>query len=267
MLCFSLVCKAQEDRGNIADSMAMVSRTKADKVLQHFDTIIAPKLLYSLDNKDFYVIIKSNPCYQEYYVALDSLGRIDKMRPVKAETKTRKQRKQQEQYQQLLSEAEPIFDLTKYHTDFITKMPDIKYTSGRYSYFVLKDIDGKRYGEYRLSAVTSPLPINASLWAYLIRRLSDEAYKDNKPTISRQGTAQVMLQIGSCQNNYLIIKKDFNHQTLRQGGSLFLSLMNGRDNKSIRIFWKVMPLIGIFMFDTPILKGTGNKWERTTLNN
>ena len=56
MLCFSLVCKAQEDRGNIADSMAMVSRTKADKVLQHFDTIIAPKLLYSLDNKDFYVI-------------------------------------------------------------------------------------------------------------------------------------------------------------------------------------------------------------------
>lgn len=200
MLCFSLVCKAQEDRGNIADSMAMVSRTKADKVLQHFDTIIAPKLLYSLDNKDFYVIIKSNPCYQEYYVALDSLGRIDKMRPVKAETKTRKQRKQQEQYRQLLSEAEPIFDLTKYHTDFITKMPDTKYTSGRYSYFVLKDIDDKRYGEYRLSAVTSPLPINASLWAYLIRRLSDEAYKDNKPTISRQGTAQVMLQIGSCQN-------------------------------------------------------------------
>ena len=96
-------------------------------------------------------------------------------------------------------------------------MPDTKYTSGRYSYFVLKDIDGKRYGEYRLSAVTSPLPINASLWAYLIRRLSDEAYKDNKPTISRQGTAQVMLQIGSCQNNYLIIKKYFNHQTLRQG--------------------------------------------------
>ena len=76
-----------------------------------------------------------------------------------------------------------------------------------------------------------------------------------------------MLQIGSCQNNYLIIKKYFNHQTLRQGGSLFLFLMNGRDNKPIRIFWKVMPLIEIFMFDTPILKGKGNKWERTTLNN
>lgn len=90
MLCFSLVCKAQEDRGNIADSMAMVSRTKADKVLQLFDTIAAPKLLYSLDNKYFYVIIKSNLCYQEYYVALDSLGRIDKMRSCKSRNKNQK---------------------------------------------------------------------------------------------------------------------------------------------------------------------------------
>ena len=31
--------------------------------------------------------------------------------------------------------------------------------------------------------------------------------KDNKPTISRQGTAQVMLQIGSYPNNYLILKE------------------------------------------------------------
>jgi len=58
MLFFSLVCKAQEDRGNIADSMAMVSRTKADKVLQLFDTIVAPKLLYSLDNKYFTSLLK-----------------------------------------------------------------------------------------------------------------------------------------------------------------------------------------------------------------
>jgi len=186
MLCFPLVCKAQEDRGNIADSMAMVSRTKADKVLQHFDTIIAPKLLYSLDNKDFYVIIKSNPCYQEYYVALDSLGRTDKIRPVKAETKTRKQRKQQEQYRQLLSEAEPIFDLSKYHKEFITTVPDAKMVAGKPSYFVVKDIDGKRYGEYSLSSLTAPLPINIYLWAYLFRKLLDEVARD-KNNVSNLG--------------------------------------------------------------------------------
>lgn len=179
MLCFSLVCKAQEDWERKSDSMAMVSRTKADKVLQHFDTIAAAKLLYSLDN-NFYVIIEDTPCYKEYYVALDSLGGIDTIRLVKAETNTRKQRKQEKQYRELLAKAESIFDLSQYHTDFITKMPDVKYTSGRYSYFVVKDIDGKRYGEYRLSAVTSPSPINASLWVYLISRLSDETYKDNK---------------------------------------------------------------------------------------
>lgn len=76
MLCFSLVCQAQEDWERKSDSTAMVSRAKADAVLQHFDTIQVPKLLYSLDNKDFYLIIKDTLCYKEYYVTLDSLGSI-----------------------------------------------------------------------------------------------------------------------------------------------------------------------------------------------
>jgi len=144
MLCFSLVCKAQEDWENISDSMAMVSRAKADAVLKHFDTVQAPKILYSLEDKYYCLIIKDVPCNKEYFVALDSLGEIDKIRLVKAETKTRTQRKQEEQYRKLLSEAEPIFDLTRYHTNFVTKIPDAKMVSGKPSYFVVKDIDGKR---------------------------------------------------------------------------------------------------------------------------
>lgn len=181
MLCLSLICKAQGDRENTVDSMAMVSRAKADKVLQYFDTVQTPKILYSLEDKYYYLIIKDTSCYQEYYVALDSLGEVCIVRPAKVETKTGKKRRQQEQqYQELLSEAEPIFDLSKYHTDFVTKIPDAKMVSGKPSYFVLKNIDGKRYGEYSLSSVIAPLPINVSLWAYLIRRLSDEVNKDNK---------------------------------------------------------------------------------------
>ena len=42
--CFSLVCKAQEDKENIVDSLALVSRAKADVVLKNFDTIQAPKI-------------------------------------------------------------------------------------------------------------------------------------------------------------------------------------------------------------------------------
>lgn len=157
----------------------MVSRAKADKVLQRFDTIQAPKLLYSLDDRYFYLIIKGTPCYKEYYAVLDSLGEIAYLRLVKAEQKTRKQQKQ---YRKLLSEAEPIFDLNRYRTNSMTEMPDAQYTSGKYSYFVVKDIDGKRYGEYRLPAVTSPAPINGSLWVYLIRRISEEAAKQYKAT-------------------------------------------------------------------------------------
>lgn len=177
ILCFSLVCQAQNNWEKKSDSLAMISRAKADMVLQHFDTVRAPKLLYSMEDRYFYLIIKDTPCHKEYYVALDSLGDIRKISLVKAETKTRKQRKQQEQYRELLS---PVFDLSRYHTNFITRMPDAKYIRGVPSYFVVKDVDGKRYGEYCLSSLTLPLPIDAKLAGYLIRRLSDEAARDNK---------------------------------------------------------------------------------------
>ncbi len=182
ILCFSFVCKAQNDWETVSFTMAMASRNKADVLLKHFDTIEAPKILFSLEDKYYYLIIKGAPCYKQYYVVLDSLGLIDKMVPIKVEEKNRKQRKQQEQYRKLLSEAEPIFDLSKYHTNLITQIPDAKMVAGKLSYFVVKDIDAKRYGEYSLSAVTAPLPINTNLWAYLVRKLSDEIARDSKAT-------------------------------------------------------------------------------------
>lgn len=153
MLCFSLVCEAQSNWEKLSDTLAMNSRAKADKVLSHFDTIQVPKILYSIEDKYYYLIIEEAPCYKEYYVAIDSLGGIDKLRLVKAETESRKQ---WEQYSELLSQAEPIFDLSRYNTDFITKMPDAKMVSGKPSYFVIKDIDGQRYGEFSLSSITLP---------------------------------------------------------------------------------------------------------------
>lgn len=179
ILCLSLVSRAQDSWGKVSDSMGMVSRTKADKVLAHFDSVRASKLVYSLEDRYFYLIIKDAPCFKEYYIALDSLGRIDKMYPVIDKIQNKKQRKQKEQYQKILEEAKP-FELNQYHSDFITRMPEATYTSGRYSYFVVKDINGKRYGEYRLSAITAPLPINKNLWSYLIRRLSSEIERSNK---------------------------------------------------------------------------------------
>lgn len=179
ILFFPTILNAQNHKEIMpSDSIALVSRAFADKVLSKLDTIKAPKILYSLDNHFFYVIVKHNP-YKEFYIVLDGSS-VSKIEPIVTELKTRKQRKQNKQYCKLLSKAEPLFDFSRYNKDFITKMPQATSISGRESYFVLKDIDGKRYGEYNLSSVTTPLPINIYLWTYLTKRLSDQIGKDIK---------------------------------------------------------------------------------------
>ncbi len=154
------------------DSLALISRDKSDKVLKQFDEFNTSKILYSLEDKYYYLIIQDIPYNKEYYIELDDMGNIKKVHPMILINI--KNRKQQKQYSKLLSEAGNIFDSNKYHKGFITKISDAKLILGIPSYFVFKDRDDKRYGEYRLPSITLPLPINSNLWAYLIRRLSDE---------------------------------------------------------------------------------------------
>lgn len=154
------------------DSLALISRDKSDKVLKQFDEFNTSKILYSLEDKYYYLIIQDIPYNKEYYIELDDMGNIKKVYPMILINI--KNRKQQKQYSKLLSEAGNIFDSNKYHKGFITKISDAKLILGIPSYFVFKDRDDERYGEYRLPSITLPLPINSNLWAYLIRRLSDE---------------------------------------------------------------------------------------------
>jgi len=170
---FSIVSNGQQKKETKSDSIALVSRSFGDKVLAKFDTVKTSKILYSLDNQYFYVIINNNP-YKEFFIRINKKGQIDKIEKIKPELKTRKQRKENKQYCKLLSKAEPLFDINKYRNDFLTKMPEATYINGRSSYFVLKDENGKRYGEYSLSTVTIPLPISTNLWIYLNKRLSDK---------------------------------------------------------------------------------------------
>lgn len=180
LVYFSLTCKAQSDWEKVSDSSAMISRAKADKILSYFDTLRVPKLLYSLEDRYYYLIVKDTPCYKEYYIETDSLGEVVQSRSLnEKKIRGKKQRKQAEQYQKLLCESTP-FNFSQYHTDYITRMPEAKYISGKPTYFVVKNIEGKRYGEYRLSAITTPLLIDKSLWSYLLRRLSEETAKNNK---------------------------------------------------------------------------------------
>jgi hypothetical protein len=168
MLCFFYACKAQTGLELIktSDSLAVMSRAKADTVLRHFDKMSGAKLLYSLRNSDYYIITKEQCCYKEYFVTMDSSYDV-KIRNLKS-------RKQGNKF---LSKS---FELDKYHKDIITRIPDATYVRGEPSYFVVKDEIGKRYGEFSLSSLTLPVPIDGKLYGYLLRRLSEEAAKQNK---------------------------------------------------------------------------------------
>ena len=74
LLCISEFCYSQNLQ--YADSM---SRAKADIVLSHFDSIHVSKLLYSIDDKYFYILLNDDLCCKEYIVIADSLGSIVKM--------------------------------------------------------------------------------------------------------------------------------------------------------------------------------------------
>jgi len=142
-----------------ADSM---SRAKADIVLSHFDNNQGFKLLYSVEDKYFYVLINECTFFEEYVIEMDSLGNIINM--IEPNKLTRQDKK-------ILKKTTP-FDLTKYDTGYITESSNfIDFTFGRLAYFVVKDNNGNRYGEFRSFMPAKISPIDLNLWVYIIRKL------------------------------------------------------------------------------------------------
>lgn len=162
------VCRTQYPTvKNKADSLSYVSRAKADLVLSHFDNVRTAKILYSISDEQYYVVLKDECCYKEYYIHADSAGNVIEQRLVKS-TK---------QNTRLLQKA---FNVRNYLTKFVTKADKPSVVEGNPSYFVLKDIAGKRYGEYSLSVITSPIPIDRQLYSYLLTRLLKESSINGK---------------------------------------------------------------------------------------
>lgn len=186
-ICFTLFitcfCNAQSNWKEISDSLALEIRVKADIVLSKFDTISGKKILYSLLDRDYYIIFQQDNYYKEYVVTIDSIcniltikevgndKEIEKLQAKKFLPKSkRKFLKQLKENSQTISNA---FNTNQYCTELITSLPNATYVAGVSSYFVMKDENNKRYGEYSLPSITAPCPINPILWVYLIRKLSE----------------------------------------------------------------------------------------------
>lgn len=173
LLLFSLGnCKAQNEVKR--DSLAIISRGKADIILSHFDTIHSTKILYSFLDKDYYVIIQENNGYKEYYISTDSLNNILIFNEINKKGYKGNKRKILKRIKEDNNTINKAFNLENYHNGLITLVPNATYINGQPSYFVVIDKSGRRYGEYSLSAMTSPPPIDPNLWIYLLRELSTQ---------------------------------------------------------------------------------------------
>jgi hypothetical protein len=168
LILSSITCRAQDSiiKSKI-DSLNNVSRMKANLVLSRFDSLQTDKLLYSISDEHYYVILKDGCCYKEYYIHLDSTGKITSQRLAKKVKRSK----------ELLKAA---FELNNYHKEFITKVDSPKVLQGNNSYFVVTDVSGNKYGEFALAAITVPIPINTKLYNYLFKRLLTESTKIKK---------------------------------------------------------------------------------------
>jgi hypothetical protein len=160
-------CTAQQAIKEKSDSLSYTSRVKADLVLSHFDSMRTEKMLYSISDEHYYIILRDGCCYKEFYVNTDIEGKVLHQRTVKISKKNK-----------LLTKA---FDLANYHTEFVTKADKPTVVQGNPSYFVVKDINGKRYGEYSLSVITVPVPIDKQLYQYVLTRLLRESTNSKAP--------------------------------------------------------------------------------------
>jgi putative uncharacterized protein (fragment) len=182
ILSISCFCVAQIHGIKDSDPVAVESRTKADIVLSKFDTIPGKKILYSLQNKYYYIIFQQDSKYTEYFITIDSVCNILKIKRFEKDKEIvnlkmqRPSRNKKKKINQLENDRQTIkdaFNIHQYEKNIITSVPNATYIAGVPSYFVLKDENGKRYGEYCLFSITIPCPINPKLWAYLIKTLSE----------------------------------------------------------------------------------------------
>ena len=170
MLLFSHDSSSLAESLNKCDSTILASRSNAERILDCFDAIYADKMLFTADDKNYYVIINNTPCYMEYYVSFANDGSINKVCSVSNQGRTRKEHQELSWLRKILKKAEPIFDFKKYEYGYdFTKA---KHTEGRIVYFILKDKENKTIAEYQMPVISIPSPVDLNLLIYMMRRLT-----------------------------------------------------------------------------------------------
>ncbi len=152
-----VACKSFEYNNALFNQQMSSSLAKerlyADIVLQHFDSICAPKLLYKIkyrgntSDKHYYILIKTKQKYLEYKVVVDSVYSLKSIDSIDGD-KINKQFVDYGFFYRTKSDAEPIFKYDRYNTTYAMKGSTCKWCGSTYAYFVLKDQNGVVHGEF-----------------------------------------------------------------------------------------------------------------------
>jgi len=146
---------------------ALKSRQRADSVvntLLNKEAASCPIIVFSAADKFFIVEVKKNDGFYEYYFERESRGRRRAINKTIFSISDKLKKK--------------MFDTTIYRKGYITYESDFfksppKVASGGITYFVLKDENGKRFGEARLSEFVYPNPIDPHIYLYFVQKLDE----------------------------------------------------------------------------------------------
>lgn len=177
LLCLCCQIHSQSIKCSVSDSMNIASRVKADNVLCLFDSIPGEVLLYSIMDKEYYLIFKTKDSYKEYYVLTHNENKTE-IKTVASifnydiDTKYSKKGfpKKQRRYMKLMKLQRKAvmngFETGNYPSGYRTTFPNTTSLGESFSYFVMKDSNGNRHGECRFYGIMTPCPIDVNLWLY-----------------------------------------------------------------------------------------------------
>ena len=90
ILCMACFCSAQNDWKRISDSLSLESRAKADIVLSMFDTLHGKKILYSLQDRYYYIVFQLQNSYKECVIEIDSICNVVNIEELDSDKKIEK---------------------------------------------------------------------------------------------------------------------------------------------------------------------------------
>ena len=163
----------------------LASRERADTVLAMFDYIKEAKLLFSINNSYFYIIIDDPVNYKEVYVFFrnNKINRIHFIKNKYGIIKTKYEKELLYYRKNHLSKTNP-FNFEQYHSGFLTDINAatayLGHNYGQPAYFVVKDKYGNRYGEVGLYSFVFGKNMDRNLIWYLNMRLGTEMFKKRK---------------------------------------------------------------------------------------